>query len=110
MISTGEKAKIYIELPSGEINEITGYVKTISISKDVYPVFEIGVLPVVGYSRGAETTTTLEIVGDVHWTTGKQINARKSNLEWKCDYCNTINSRENKKCSSCGANRSFIYG
>ncbi len=104
--------KIYMETPDGVVCEITGQVASFEVSTSIpsIPVWEMGEVDPVYLHGKPETETTLRIMGDARWTTGMAINARRSEKEWKCDYCDSPNPRHATHCRKCGAARSFVYG
>jgi len=58
------------------------------------------------------TQWTMDLVGtgDLTFTERDDfIERTHSAVEWKCQYCGAVMTREHRKCSACGGWRSFVY-
>jgi hypothetical protein len=113
MIKVGEKCKIYIEKPDGELIEMTSIVEGYSITQSLAEVTAMGdrEQSYIPTSSSVKMKIDLCGIGPLITTTGKNISSSARNSkEWKCDYCGRPNKRERETCESCGSVRSFIYG
>ena len=100
MIRVGQQAKVWVETQDGML------MKADVITVEMQTTMDISGL------RTAEMRMT--VVGKPAWMesrdVAKEVAARRTAAEWRCDYCNGVNKREHTHCGYCGATRSFLYG
>ncbi len=110
-----EQRPMRVKLETAGGNVITGmvYAANVNVKQDILDVTMCG------------DAHPQQVLGCTHWDiefkgTGPMacgpeefaIDMRKkmSAMEWKCDYCASVNPRAVVKCPGCGASRSFVYG
>lgn len=83
----------------------------IEIYSDAYPRVSWGEASITNAFTCHRWSVTLEGVGDLVLTPDmlKMYEARFTSLEWRCDYCGSVQERARLSCAKCGGPRSFIY-
>lgn len=103
---SGDKCKVYIEYPDGRLIEVNAIIMEIRS--------EVTCRTFAGDPAGIITDLNMRVIGDIEisqpWEWKNKLDARRSAIEWRCDYCDSVNMRHHRHCTKCGASRSFIYG
>ena len=98
-LSVGEKIKLYLETPTGEVFEMTSYLKSLSINRSYNSQTEVNI-DLIGIEPGNWSKTS---------EYREKLKENRSSHEWKCDYCKQVNLRQDLSCQHCGGVRSFVY-
>ncbi len=110
-----EQRPMRATLETADGNVVTGmvYAANVNVRQDIRDVSIFG----EGYTRRLATGMSWDIelrgTGPITYEVAQlAIDTRKkmSAIEWKCDYCASVNPRAAVKCPGCGASRSFVYG
>lgn len=93
-----EKIKVIIERENGIVYDLTGRIRSFSLTTDAY---------------GSPPLISMDIYGDFASMSAddyaEKVKTARSSKEWKCDFCGRPNQRKDETCKSCGSVRSFIY-
>lgn len=97
-----KKARVLFEASDGRLIDITGHVSEFSIDAQYDGVVR----------------ASLVILGDAVFTTSENFRDKismggRTDAEWKCQYCGSVNDSKDKYCgegraNGCGASRSFL--
>jgi hypothetical protein len=113
MAAAETKFKVYLETSDGRVMEVPAIAINISSRVTSRHTYEDGYGEQFSIDGPVETTIELTAIGSMTWMRRegwiKEVNERRSQTEWQCDYCGRANGKGKETCSSCGANRSFIY-
>lgn len=96
----GEKLKVIVETPDGQVIDLTGLVVSMSVSTGFSDMASVEMSMVV---------PSVDFVIRSHDDWSFLLGEMRSAPEWKCDYCGGVNLKKHRKCESCGAHRTFLY-
>lgn len=112
-IGIGQQARVTLELPDGTIFSGQAYCAEIRQDVGLNHIFtpdgnEHRFPHSIGWSMELRGIGNMffELQSDFK----DKIDAKRSAIEWICDWCGSVNPKERRKCESCGGNRAFVYG
>ena len=103
MIEVGRNYRATIETENGMVMDLPGLIST-QITHDIPKEFHYG---------PAKWTLEMQGYTPANWIVGRQIAvnylAKYTPIEWRCDWCRSVNVSRNMSCAQCGATRTFLY-
>ena len=96
---------VTLEMPDGQTWQGKAQMATISIDTPFHAFGDRD-----RWTGPPQWTMDLVGIGDMTFTQRDDfIERAHSAVEWQCQYCGAVMTREHRKCSACGGWRSFVY-